>query len=251
MAAKPGLAGLERNPEMNPRRRLVWAFVVGAVWLGSAGLAGAQKHVQRNKTGELALKAMREYNWKHKEFVDALPLEPGDTVVIFGMSSANYLKEFLRRVGPEGKVHAVFRMESNYLHEIGSGISLEDSRIEPVFAADGDAHIEEGVADLVVAMDLFGFYRREDALYRQAYQLLKPGGELIQVRARRRTQAEYEQVHGSAPSELKGRQLAQETNRQRLGVTQHGFEYVEEISLFETRTIRVFRTLRAGSEEGL
>ena len=34
-----------------------------------------------------------------------------------------------------------------------------------------------------------------------------------------------------------------ETNRQRLGVTQHGFRYVSEIALFKTRTIRLFENL--------
>jgi SAM-dependent methyltransferase len=224
-------------------KRIVIGVVLACLLLPASTSAMAQRKVYRNEAGETALQAMREYNWRAPEFANALPLKEGDTLVVYGMCSANYLKEFLRRVGPEGRVYAVFRMEPNYLNELSAGMSREDPRLQPVFAADGDAHLEDGIADLVIAMDLFGFYRREDALYRQAHQVLEPDGLLIQVRARRRTEAEYEQLHGASPEGITGRQLAYELNRQRLAVTQHGFEYVDEISLFETRTIRVFRSV--------
>jgi len=197
----------------------------------------------RNDAGESAIQAMREYHFMAKKFVDILPLQPGDRVIVYGMNSTNYLKEFLRRVGPEGEVYSVFRSVENYRYELQEGQSGQDPRIHPIFAADGDAHLEADIADLVVAMDLFGFYRRENALYHDAHRSLRPGGTLVQVRAVRRTEAEFQQRHPNAPQQLRGRMLRQEINRQRLAVIQHGFRYLEELPLFKTRSIHLYENL--------
>jgi SAM-dependent methyltransferase len=225
----------------------------GKTWIRSASIALVllilgwpalgQRTLQRNTAGQTVRQSMREYNFMAAKFVDALPLDPGDGVIVYGMNSPLYLKEFLRRVGPEGQVYAVFRSEPNYRYELAEGYSAEDPRVHPIFAADGHAHLEADMADLVVAMDLFGFFSREDALYREAHHALRPGGTLVQVRATGRSEAEYRQSHRNAPKELSGRPLLQEINRQRLGVSQHGFRYMDEIALFKTRTIRLFENL--------
>ena len=224
-----------------------------ARWIRSAGMALVllvlgwpalgQRTMKRSDAGEAAIQAMREYHYMAGKFVDTLPLSAGDRVIVYGMNSPGYLKEFLRRLGPEGEIYSVFRSEQNYRYELEQGRSAEDPRIHPIFAADGDAHLEPDMADLVVAMDLFGFYRREAALYREAHRALRPGGTLVQVRVRRRTEAEFEALHPNFTLPLRGRPLNQEINRQRLGVTQHGFRYVNEIALFKTRTIRLFENL--------
>ena len=222
-------------------------------WIRSAGIAlvllvlgwpaVGQRTLTRSDAGEVAIQALREYHYMAGKFVKALPLGAGDHVIVYGMNSPGYLEEFLRRLGPEGEIYPVFRSEHNYRYELEQGRSAEDPRVHPIFAADGDAHLEPDIADLVVAMDLFGFYRREDALYREAHRALRPGGTLVQVRAIRRTEAEYQALHPKHSQPLRGRPLNQEINRQRLGVTQHGFRYVNEIALFKTRTIRVFENL--------
>jgi hypothetical protein len=201
-----------------------------------------QRTLTRNE-GEAAIRAMREYNFRAREFVNAWPLGAGDRVILYGMTSTGYLEEFLRRLGPQGEIYPVFRSEQNYRYELDQGRSAEDPRVHPIFAADGHAHLEPDIADLAVAMDLFGFYRREDALYREAHRALRTGGTLVQVRAMRRTEGEGRALHPQQPGPLRGRQLNQEINRQRLGVTQHGFRYVNEIALFKTRTIRLFENL--------
>jgi hypothetical protein len=216
-------------------------LLLGVLFLGLPALA--QRAPQRSAAGEAAIQAMREYNQMSRKFVDALPLQPGDRVAVYGMSAPHYLKDFLRRIGPEGKIYAVFRAESNYRYELEQGQSVEDPRIHPIFAADGDAHLEPDVIDMAIAMDLFGFYRREHDLYREAHRALRVGGTLVQVRATRRTEAEFEQRHPKQRNQLSGRMLLQETNRQRLGVTQHGFRYVDEIPLFDTRTVRLYENL--------
>ncbi len=222
-------------------------------WIRSAGMALVllvlgwpalgQRTMTRGDVGEAAIQAMREYHYMAGKFVDTLPLSAGDRVIVYGMNSPGYLEEFLRRLGPEGEVYSVFRSEQNYRYELEQGRSAEDPRVHPIFAADGDAHLEPDIADLAVAMDLFGFYRREAALYREAHRALRPGGTLVQVRAMRRTEAEYKALHPRHPQPLRGRMLAQEINRQRLAVIQHGFRYVNEIELFKTRTIHLFENL--------
>jgi len=225
----------------------------GARWIRSAGIAlvlllpgwpaAGQRTMTRSDAGEAAIQAMREYHYMAGKFVNTLPLNAGDRVIVYGMNSPRYLEEFLRRLGPEGELYSVFRSEENYRYELEQGRSTEDPRIHPIFAADGDAHLESDMADLVVAMDLFGFYRREAALYSEAHRTLRPGGTLVQVRARRRTEAELERLHPNFTLPLRGRPLIQEINRQRLAVTQHGFRYANEIALFKTRTIHLFENL--------
>ncbi len=202
-----------------------------------------QRTLTRGDAGEQLIQAMREYNYMAAKFVDSLPLHAGDSVIVYGMNSPHYLKEFLRRVGPEGEVYPVFRSESGYYYELEQGDAEDDPRVHPIFAADGDAHLEQDIADLVVAMDLFGFYRREDALYREAHRALRPGGTLVQVRTKRRTEAEHQALHPRHSLPLSGRLLIQEINRQRLAVTQHGFRHEREIELFKTRTIHLFENL--------
>jgi tRNA A58 N-methylase Trm61 len=187
---------------------------------------------------------MREYNFRAREFVQALGLQPGESVVLYGMTSANYLTEVLRYVGAEGEVHAVFRQEQDYRYFLQSSEFRGDNRVHPIFAFDGDAHLEPESADVVVALDLFGFFRREDDVYRQAHRALKPGARLVQVRALDRTEKEQRTLHPNMePGQLHGRLWIQEVNRQRLSVTQHGFRYMEEIPVFETRSVRVFENL--------
>jgi len=224
-----------------------WSWVrsagIGLMMLVVSGPALSQRTMQPSDVGATALQAMREYHFMAKKFVNLLPLEAGDHVIVYGMHGEHFLKEFLRRVGSEGAVYVVFRSEQDYRYELQEGYSVTDPRVHPVFAADGDAHLESDFADLVVAMDLFGFFRREDALYRDAHRALRVGGTLVQVRAIRRTEAEFRQRHPRAPAELSGRMLAQEINRQRLGVTQHGFRHVLELALYKTRSIHLFENL--------
>ena len=223
--------------------RWIRSAAIALVLLGLGWPALGQRTLTRSDMGQAGIQAMREYHHMAGKFVDALPLSAGDRVVVYGMNSPNHLEQFLRRVGPEGEVYSVYRSAQNYRYELEQGRSVEDPRIYPIFAADGDAHLEPGIADLVVAMDLFGFFRREDALYSEAHRVLRPGGQLVQVRSTQRTDAEYKALHPRHPKPLSGRLLIQEINRQRLAVTQHGFRHLNEIALFKSRTIHLFENL--------
>lgn len=218
----------------------------GAGWcLVMAGLvAGPPVQAQRARPpagGAEAVLSMREFHYLAPRLLDALALRPGDVVVVYGLTTSEYLAGLVQRVGPEGKVYAVYRLEPDY-RELRSGADPPLSSVIPVFAADGDAHLEPGIADLVVAVDIYGFFQRELELYGQAHQVLRPGGRLVQVRSNSRITGDQQRRHPGQEGDLAGYAKKQELNRRLLRVTQFGFRFVGEVPVFETRTVRVFES---------
>ena len=185
--------------------------------------------------------SIREIRHLAPRVVGALGLESGDVVVAYGATDPQFLEPLAAQVGDEGRVYAVMRREDRYrrlLAEIAEGGF--GGRVEPILAVDGDAHMGNGVADVVIALDLFGFFDREPDVYMQAHAALKPEGRLVQMRSVHRTQREAQSIYPGAERTPGGRAATLERNRQRLMVERFGFRFAEELSLMQSRTVRVF-----------
>jgi hypothetical protein len=212
------------------------------IWLLSFLLLSAPLHGQAHQApdGKYSPKySMREFHLLARRFLEAVRPEAGQVVVAFGLTTPDYMELLVERVGPQGRVIAVFRTEADYRYAREQWRAQSD-RVEVVFAADGDAHLDPGIADLIFAVDLYGFFLREDDVYRQAHAALEEGGRLVQVRSLLRTRQEQSRRYPNANGPLQGRAKSLELNRQRLQVTRFGFRYVEEIPIFRTRSVRVF-----------
>lgn len=115
------------------------------------------------------------------EIIAALAATPGTSVATFGLTQSEFLDGLLGILGPEGRAVSVHRVFGSYLAERESS-ARRGGRLESIFAADGDAHLEPGSVALVVAQEIDGFYLREEELWRQAWSALQPGGRLVLIR---------------------------------------------------------------------
>jgi hypothetical protein len=110
-----------------------------------------------------------------------LAARPGETAASFGLTHPEFLESLLRELGPQGRAISIHRSYTSYQTEIESAARW-GGRVESIFAADGDAHLEPLSATLVVAQEVDGFYLREEDLWRQAWNALQPEGRLVLIR---------------------------------------------------------------------
>ena len=158
---KPGIPSLTRG------------IAVAAVAFLTMHAGSAPAQIARNMPLKLA---GMELDYRGPEIAAALKVQPGATVVTFGLTGSRFLHHLMEDLGPGGTVISVSRNVHDYY-------ALRDSteygsRLQAIFAKDGDSHLEVGSADLMVMVDLDGFYQRWEDMLRQAKRILPPGGRL-------------------------------------------------------------------------
>ncbi len=229
-------------PKKDRRPRKFWIGLAATALACSVLPVAAQRAPQR-AGGQKAVEAMRELHYRVQNLVDAVAPQPGDVVVVYGLTTPDYLGRWAQKVGPEGRVYAVYRIEEDYRARRDAGSEVLGGQVTPIFAADGDAHLEAATVDLVIVADVFGFFLREMDLYRQAGAALRSGGRLIQVRSNKLIESDTQRRYQGSKIELEGRAEILERNRRLLRVNQFGFRFVGELAVFEARTVRVFENL--------
>lgn len=227
------------------RKRVGWIAVAVAGVVGMA-LAGPQVVTpQAPPTGTPKKTDPQQLNnevaQRIPQIVAAIAAPRGSTVVAFGLTTPAFLESQLQALGPEGRIVAVFRSYDNY-DEARLSQRRYGGRVEPIFAADGDAHLAPAFAARVVLLDVEGFFLQEEDLYRQAKEGLLPDGRLCVLRVPREApRAPQAGGKGKAPAPPPhGFAARLEANRESILLESAGFRQVEAPSFLIHRTFRIF-----------
>ena len=106
-------------------------------------------------------------------------IQPGMTVVDYGCGPGRYTVEFARLAGTGGKVIAVDLVELALQETRKRLASMDIGNVEFRLAQGYDTGIQEGVADMVFAIDMFHHIKEPAAFLKEAYRIAKPEGLLL------------------------------------------------------------------------
>jgi ubiquinone/menaquinone biosynthesis C-methylase UbiE len=104
---------------------------------------------------------------------------PGMTVVDYGCGPGRYTIFYSRLAGRHGKVYAVdiHEMAIDLVRQKMEKYGLDN--VEPVLAKGYDSGLEDGVADMVTAIDMFFAIRDQKAFLAELKRIAKPSGVLV------------------------------------------------------------------------
>jgi len=172
------------------------------------------------------------------EILGVLALPAGTPVATFGLTNPEFLDALLKQLGPEGRVVSIHRSFGSYLAE-REGAARWNGRVDSIFAADGDAHLDAGTVGLVVAEEIDGFFLREPDLWRQAWNALRPDGKLVLLRLPRHPEpAKGASAPKTPPSAFAGKLAA---NREAVAMERAGFRWIENPKILLHWIVEVYR----------
>lgn len=110
---------------------------------------------------------------------ESFGIQPGQTVVDYGCGPGRYTMEMARLVGKDGKVIAVDLVEMA-LEETQSKLEAGGfQNCDLKLAQDYDSGVEDSIADIVFAIDMFHHISDTNAFLREINRITKPDGMLI------------------------------------------------------------------------
>jgi hypothetical protein len=186
-------------------------------------------------------RAAAEIRTRAAEIVGALGVAPGAALASFGLTEPGVVSRLLEQVGADGRVYTVSRREA--VHRSVEKLALQTGRrLQPIFALDGDAHLEAGSATLVILIDAEGFFLRPAELYRQAREVLPAGGRLAILRLPNRTGRTGRMRPPEAPRAQEARSPARQgpTGSERIAIEAAGFRWVGLADVLQTRELWIF-----------
>lgn len=107
-------------------------------------------------------------------------LQPGDVVVDFGCGGGIDVILALHKVGPQGKVVGIDfapRMIERARQAVGEA-GLQGRDIELQVRSMEESRLPDGFADVVISNCVINLCANKDAVYEEAFRILKPGGRL-------------------------------------------------------------------------
>lgn len=106
-------------------------------------------------------------------------IRAGSTVIDYGCGPGSYLRTASQLVGEEGRVYAV-DVHELAIESVKRMVRKYDMRnVVPVLVNGYTCHIEDHVADLIYAVDMFHMIKDSGPFLRELHRLLKPDGTLI------------------------------------------------------------------------
>jgi len=111
--------------------------------------------------------------------LEALEIEPGQTVCDLGCGNGFYTLELARRVGPDGAVWAVdVQPEMLRMLAFNAG-TARLSNIRPVLGTPIDPRLPAGRFDLVLCVDVYHELSHPEPMLQRIRESLAPGGRLV------------------------------------------------------------------------
>lgn len=111
--------------------------------------------------------------------LDALAVQPGQTICDMGCGNGFYTLELARRVGPEGVVYAV-DIQPEMLRMLAEYAAAEGLRnIRPVLGTAIDPRLPAGEVDVVLCVDVYHEFSHPDAMLARIRESLTPEGRLV------------------------------------------------------------------------
>ncbi|MFO0191564.1 MAG: class I SAM-dependent methyltransferase [Planctomycetia bacterium] len=111
--------------------------------------------------------------------IEALEIQPGQTVCDMGCGNGFYTLELARRVGPRGLVYAV-DVQPEMLRMLLARLLAEGiHNVRPVLGTAIDPRLPKGDVDLVVCIDVYHEFSHPEAMLGRIRESLAPGGRLV------------------------------------------------------------------------
>lgn len=111
--------------------------------------------------------------------IEALKIQPGQTVCDMGCGNGFYTLELARRVGPRGLVYAV-DVQPEMLRMLLARLLAEGiHNVKPVLGTAIDPRLPKGDVDLVVCIDVYHEFSHPEAMLARIRESLAPGGRLV------------------------------------------------------------------------
>jgi precorrin-6B methylase 2 len=111
--------------------------------------------------------------------IEALAIQPGQTVCDMGCGNGFYTLELARRVGPRGRVYAV-DVQPEMLRMLLGRLAEEGiHNVKPVLGTAIDPRLPKGEVDLVLCIDVYHEFSHPEAMLARIRESLAPGGRLV------------------------------------------------------------------------
>ena len=123
----------------------------------------------------------RELYSARNEVVDALALQPGDSIADIGAGTGLYALLFAEEVGSTGRVYAE-DIEAMFLDLINQ--RADDSGVENITAVLGrenDVTLPANSMDVAFIADTYHYFGDREAVMKSVLRALKPGGSLVLI----------------------------------------------------------------------
>lgn len=125
---------------------------------------------------------MKVMEWVHphaQSRANTFGIQDGMTVVDYGCGPGRYTAAFSKLAGKRGKVIAVdlSRLARENIEKIIRDNGLEN--VEFCLASGYDSGVETGVADIVIALDMFFMIENPAAFLKELGRICKPDGTLV------------------------------------------------------------------------
>jgi len=163
--------------------------------------------------------------------LNALEIQPGQTVADVGAGVGYFTWRLAARVGPTGRVYAndIQKAMLQKLEENMAGRGLKN--VVPVLGTITDARLPAGKLDLVLLVDVYHEFSEPQAMLRSIHSALKPGGRLVLIEYR----AEDPKIPIRPEHKMSLRLVRNE-------VEPEGFRFDKNIEVLPRQHIVVFRT---------
>ncbi len=111
--------------------------------------------------------------------LEALQIQPGQTICDLGCGNGFYTLELARRVGPEGTVYAV-DIQPQMLRLLVTRARQEKLfNIQPVLGTFIDPRLPKGKVDLVFCVDVYHEFSHPEAMLTRIRESLSIGGQIV------------------------------------------------------------------------
>ena len=167
-----------------------------------------------------------------EKIVEALHIKPGMTVADVGAGTGLFSRLIAPKVGPKGKLYSVDIAKSFVDHTVLSCHARGWKQVEGIICTQDDVNLPEESVDLVYICATFHHFEFPIKTMKSVHRALKPGGMVVVI--------DFERVKGkSSDWILKHVRAGKEVFRKE--TEQSGFEFVEELDLFEDNYFLRFR----------
>jgi ubiquinone/menaquinone biosynthesis C-methylase UbiE len=122
---------------------------------------------------------LREIFYPNDKFLETLGIKEGMTVIDYGCGPGSYIKKTSELVGQKGKVCAVdiHKLAINAVNERIKKYNLKN--VAPVLVESYFCPLDDQIADIIFAFDVFHMIENPTAFLRELHRLLKSEGHLI------------------------------------------------------------------------
>jgi precorrin-6B methylase 2 len=111
--------------------------------------------------------------------IEALAIQPGQTICDLGCGNGFYTLELAQRVGPRGRVYAV-DVQPEMLRMLLGRLAEQGIRnVTPVLGTAIDPRLPKGEVDLVLCVDVYHEFSHPEAMLERIRESLAPGGRLV------------------------------------------------------------------------